>query len=410
MTPTWTLTLAIALVSALLAGVVSALLARASATASTRVRLAAAETERDVLRDRVVDLEASVAGAAETSAALAPVREALTRVERHVDRIDRERVDQFAAVREALVRVGESSEAVGREAASLAGSLRASSVRGSWGEVQLRRVLEASGMLHRCDFDTQVSLPHPAGGVVRPDAVVALPGGRRCALDAKAPMERFLAAQSVDLPDAERAQHLRAHADALAGHVRTLAGKAYWRAIEPAPEFVIAFVPSEPVLAAALDHRPGLVEEALDARVVLASPATLHAVLRALAFAWQQDALADNARELLAVGTELHSRIGTLAEHTGRLGRSLRSSVEAYNRFVGTLESRVLVTARSMRDLGTGGEEIGSPAAVEATPRVLTAPELIAPETSAPQEVVAETVAPGQDALRPWVEVSAAGR
>ena len=198
--------------------------------------------------------------------------------------------------------------------------------------------------------------------------------------------------------------------EALAGHVRALSGKAYWRAIEPAPEFVIAFVPSEPVLAAALDHRPGLVEEALDARVVLASPATLHAVLRALAFAWQQDALADNARELLAVGAELHSRIGTLAEHTGRLGRSLRSSVEAYNKFVGTLESRVLITARSMRDLGTGGDEIGSPPAVEATPRVLTAPELIAPEMSDPRGVAAEPSAQEQDALRPRLEVSGAGR
>lgn len=410
MAPTWTLTVIVALLSAVVAAGVGALLARASVLASTRGRIAAAETERDVLRERVLDLEASVAESAETSAALAPVRDALTRVERHVDRIDRERVDQFAAVREALVRVSESSDAVGREAASLAGSLRASSVRGSWGEVQLRRVLEASGMLARCDFDTQVSLPHPTGGVVRPDAVVALPGGRRCVLDAKAPMERFLAAQALDVDDAERAAHLKAHAEALAGHVRTLSSKAYWRAIEPAPEFVIAFVPSEPVLAAALDHRPGLVEEALDARVVLASPATLHAVLRALAFAWQQDALADNARELLAVGAELHSRIGTLAEHTGRLGRSLRSSVEAYNKFVGTLESRVLITARSMRDLGTGGDEIGSPPAVEATPRVLTAPELIAPEMSNPRGVAAEPSAQEQDALRPRLEVSGAGR
>jgi DNA recombination protein RmuC len=340
-------------------------------------RTAAVATERDLLRERVVDLEGSLAEDLETAALLAPLKEALLRVESHVTELERDRLQQFGSLRTVLARVEGETQALGRATASLAGSLRSSTVRGTWGEVQLRRVLEASGMIARCDFDEQVSALSSHGRGVRPDVVVNLPGDRRLVVDAKAPMAAFLDAQGEDRPDDERAALLDEHAAALARHVESLAAREYWAAFSSTPEMVVCFVPSDAMLAAALAARPALHERALARRVVLVGPGSLLALLRTVAFTWQQDALSQSARELLELGRELHRRLGTLGSHTAKVGRSLQSSVEAYNAMVGALESRVLVTARRMTELGVVTDELEQLRPVEVGPRPLTAQELI---------------------------------
>ena len=341
------------------------------------VELATASAERDLLRERVVDLEASLSEDAETAAMIAPLRASLEAVARQVHDLERERGDQFARVATELTRVQSSTSELRSQTATLVGSLRASSVRGSWGEVQLRRVLEVSGLLARCDFDEQVTGVTSDGRGVRPDVVVRLPGDKQLVVDAKAPMSSFLAAQGDDVTDDERTGLLAAHARSLRGHVDTLAAKAYWSALPVSPEMVVCFVPGEALLAAALAHDPGLHEHALRRRVVLASPGTLLALLRTVAFTWQQDALTEHARELLTVGRELHERMGQLGRHASAMGSALRRSVEAYNGFVGSLESRVLVSARRMEQLGLVDSPVDPVVPLTATPRPLTAVELL---------------------------------
>lgn len=351
--------------------------AQLKAAAAYGARTAAAEAERDVLRERVVDLEASLGESSETAALLAPLRASLDTVARQVHDLERDRGDQFARVATELSRVRTSTTELGDRTATLVGSLQASSVRGAWGEVQLRRVLELSGLLARCDFDEQPTLTGPDSRRLRPDVVVHLPGGKDLAVDAKAPMTSFLAAQAEDLDDVERRRLLGAHATALRGHVDTLAERGYWAALPVSPEMVVCFVPTEAMLTTALAADPGLHDHALRRRVVLASPATLFALLRTVAFAWQQEALAGNARELLAVGRELHDRLGQLGRHTAALGSALRRSVETYNAFVGSLESRVLVSSRRMQEMGLVDQAHPTLEPVTTTPRPLTALELL---------------------------------
>lgn len=356
-----------------LGALVGALVAHLAAQA----RVAAARAERDGLRERVDELAAVHEDDSRTAAALAPMGEVLRRVSRKVEELERDRVDQFASVREALGRVEQTTTRVGHEASSLASSLRVSSVRGAWGEVQLRRVLEVSGMLARSDFDEQAKGVTAAGRDVRPDVVVHLPGGKHLVVDAKAPMSHWLQAQAEDIDPGERERLLEGHAASLRAHVDALAGKAYWTAFDPSPEMVVCFVPSDATLAAALARVPGLHEEAMTSKVVLVSPSTLLALLRTVAFAWQQDTVTSEARELLTIGRELYARLGNLGEHATRMGRSLQRSVEDYNRLVGSLESRVLVSARRMQELGLATDEIDPVAPVAVSPRPLTAPELL---------------------------------
>lgn len=347
-------------------------------------RLAAASAQRDALRERVADLTVAAERAADeraeqarhTAGELAPLAESLRRVETQVHALERERGEQFARVALELSRVQSSTDGLREQTASLVGSLSSSTVRGSWGEVTLRRVLEASGMLARCDFDTQVT-GSVEGAVVRPDVVVHLPGDKHLALDAKAPMTEYLAAHTDGLTAAERTARLRAHARALRRHVEALATKGYWAAFEGTPEFVVCFVPGEGMLAAALEADPSLHEHAMRRGVVLAAPATLLALLRTVATAWRQDSLAEGARELLTLGQELYARIGTVGRHTQALGEVLGRAVTAYDALVGSVESRLLVTARRMDALGLGdGAPVASVTRVEAGPRSVVAPEL----------------------------------
>lgn len=342
-----------------------------------RAETAALGAERAVLRERLADHQAATEDDARTAAALAPLGETLRRVSLQVEQLERDRMSQFASVRDALGRVEDTTTRVGREASSLASSLRVSSVRGAWGEVQLRRVLEVSGMLAHCDFEEQAKGATPGGREVRPDVVVHLPGEKHLVVDAKAPMSHWLQAQAEEIDPAEQDRLLEAHAASLRSHVASLSGKAYWSAFDPSPEMVVCFVPSDATLAAALSRAPGLHEEAMTDRVVLASPGTLLALLRTVAHAWQQDSVTREAQELLAVGRELYTRLATLGDHASRMGRSLQRSVEDYNRLVGSLESRVLVSARRMGEIGLSTEAIDEVAPVTTTPRPLTAPELL---------------------------------
>jgi DNA recombination protein RmuC len=363
----------IALVAGLLIGAAATAAFGRSLLLARQARLTA---ERDLLRSRVSDLESAAAGDRELTSVLSPLRDSLARVERQVATLERDRVDQYARLGHQLQTVAATGEALRDQTAALAGALRSSNSRGTWGETQLRRVVEHAGMLARVDFTEQQSATAPDGRTARPDLVVHLPGGKHLVVDSKAPMTAFLDACAQDDPGA-RARLLAAHAKALRGHVDTLASRAYWQTFSPSPEMVVCFVPGDAILAAALDTDPGLHEDAMAKRVVLASPATLMALLRTVAYTWQQDALAGNARALFEVGRELYERLGTLGSRTTKLGTALHRAVEDYNALVGTLEHRVLVTARRMRDLDLTSAELASPEVVETTPRPLTAVELL---------------------------------
>ena len=362
-----------ALVGLLIGAVVTALLARIVMGGRT----AALSTERDLLRERVVDLEATVSEDAQTASVLAPLRDALGRVERQVSTLERDRAEQFSQLGERLSHVTSTTDALRAQTASLAGSLNASTVRGTWGEVQLRRVLEHAGMLARCDFDEQVSAVSSHERGIRPDVVVRLPGDKCLVVDAKSPMTAFLAAQADQVAATERERLLSAHATSLRSHVDALAAKAYWSAFTTTPEMVVCFVPGDSILAAAVSAEPGLFDHAMSRKVVLASPGTLLALLRTVAFTWQQDALTASARQLLELGNTLYSRLGSLGTHATKMGASLQKSVESYNALVGALESRVLVTARKMQDLGLVEAVIPEVQPIEQAPRPLTAAELL---------------------------------
>lgn len=373
----------VTLLTGLVVGVApGAALAWAWVRARLLARVAGAESERDLLRQQVGHLEDTRAADEAARLLLAPLSETIGRVERQVGTLERDRVHQFGELAERLSAVGRSTESLRSETASLASALNASTVRGAWGELQLRRVLELSGLLPRCDFDEQVSAVSRHGVTVRPDAVIHLPGQRHVVVDSKAPMSHFLQAQGEGVGETERAELLAAHATALRRHIESLAAKAYWTAFDRTPEVVVCFVPGEAVLGAALADDPGLYEHALSRKVVLASPGTLFAVLRTIGAIWQQDALEQNARELLRLGQELHARLKTLGEHVTGMGQSLTRSVEQYNRFVGTLESRVLVTARRMHEIDLVSEDAPALEPITAAPRPLSAPELLLPSSS----------------------------
>jgi DNA recombination protein RmuC len=333
--------------------------------------------ERDLLRERVTDLECTTQQDRELTATLAPLASALTRVEDQVRTLERDRVTQYAQLGEQLQAVRTDSAALRSQTAALAGALRSPNARGSWGEVQLRRVVEHAGMLARVDFTTQAVAVGPDGAGVRPDLVVHLPGGKHVVVDAKAPLAAFLEASEAPDDGRRQLEAAAAHARALRGHVDTLAGKEYWRAFDPTPEVVVCFVPGEAFLASACTADPALLEYAMSRRVVLATPTTLLALLRTVALTWQTEAVTGSARELFTLGRELYQRLATLGAHTGRLGRSLQRSVEDYNALVGTLERRVLVTARRMRDLDVTDLDLPGADVIEAAPRPLTAVELL---------------------------------
>ena len=327
---------------------------------------------------------------------LAPVRTQLEQVGSRVEAMERERAAQHAALAEQLRAGAQAERELRRTTSALAGALRSRSSRGVWGEVELARVLEASGMMPHIDFVEQRTVGTLAAGAgapprsrvrtpddaARPDVVVHLPGGGHLALDAKVPMDSYLRAAGLDAADGaepdprERSELLAAHARALRAHVDELARRRYDRALGSSPELVVLFVPAEPILAAALEADPVLMEHALDRGVALTSPASLLALLRTCASAWARTAVNEDARELVELGRTLFERLGTVAGHLDALGSSLTRSVSAYNRAVASMESRLLVTARSFEALGDPAASPRPVAADDAQVRVFTAPEL----------------------------------
>jgi len=249
--------------------------------------------------------------------------------------------------------LSETQQRLQSETRNLVTALRAPATRGRWGELQLRRVVELAGMLEHCDFDEQVTVTGDEGRV-RPDMIVHLPGARCVVVDAKVPLQAFLdATESVD--DEARRTHFVSHARQLRTHVDSLAKKAYWEQFETSPEFVVAFVPGDPLLSAALEHDPTLFEHALASHVVLATPTNLIAILRTVAAGWQQETMADKAREVQQLGRELYKRLATFGDHLARTGKGLASAVDAYNKAVGSLEKSVMPQARRFNELGVVG-------------------------------------------------------
>lgn len=315
--------------------------------------------------------ELHVASAA-TARAVEPVRESLDRFDNRLRDLESSRIEWHAQLREQVESVRVTGEALRRETASLSTALRRPEVRGRWGEMHLRRTAELAGMIEHCDFDLQVATD---GGRLRPDMVVRLVGGRHIVVDSKVPLDAFLDATAAESPD-HRDHHLDRHARQLRVHVDQLAAKSYWRQFDSAPQFVVLFVPGEAFLSAALEADAGLLEHAADRQVVLASPTTLVALLRTVALAWTQESLADNAREIHRVASELYERLGTVARHVDKVGSSLDRAVSSYNDAVASVESRLLVSARRLHDLKVDENPPFQPRVIETTPRVMTAPEL----------------------------------
>ncbi len=316
-----------------------------------------------------------------------PLKETLARVEAQLRESDDARTRSHAALAEQVHLARGVSEQLRNQTQALVTALRRPEARGRWGEMQLRRVVELAGMSARCDFDEQVSVAAADGTVLRPDMVVHLAGGKNIVVDSKVSLAAYLEAAEAD-DEVLRSARLDAHARHLRDHVDRLAGKAYWAPLSPSPEFVILFIPGEAFLAPALERDPGLLEYALARRVHIATPTTLVTMLRTAQYAWQQAALSDNARAVFDLGRELHDRLSGLGRHMDRLGRTLTSAVSAYNQTVGSLENRVLVSARRLNELGVVGAELAAPGVVEEQTRALAAPELSAAGDDRPVELV----------------------
>jgi DNA recombination protein RmuC len=307
-----------------------------------------------------------------------PLKLTLARVEAQLRDTELARQSSHAALTEQVKFSIATSDQLRVQTQSLVTALRRPEARGRWGEMQLHRVVELAGMSARCDFDEQVSVPDPRldGAMVRPDMVVRLAGGKNIVVDSKVSLAAYLEAAEAPGDDVRDAR-LAAHARHLKDHVDQLAAKSYWAALSPSPEFVVLFIPGEAFLAPALEHDPGLLEYAMGRKVHIATPTTLVTMLRTAQYAWQQAALSENARAVFDLGRELYDRLNGLGGHVDAVGKALTNAVTSYNRAVGSLESRVLVTARKLNQLGVTDASIEQARPVEVSVRALSAPELV---------------------------------
>ena len=279
-----------------------------------------------------------------------PIREALTKTEVQMQAIERDRIDAFATIKAQMEGVAVGQHSLSRETRNLVTALRRPEVRGQWGEITLRRLVELSGMAAHVDFTEQPHLMTDAGAI-RPDMVVHMPAKRDIVVDVKTPLDAYLAAIEA-LDEAERSTQLRRHAQLVGARVRELSSKQYWAQFKSSPDFVVLFLPGDQFLSAALQENHGLIDEALRQNVMLATPTSLVALLKTVSFGWKQTALADNAAEIRQLGEEIYKRLAVFGDHLGRLGKSLGSSVDTFNKAVGSLEQQVLPAARRFPDLG----------------------------------------------------------
>ncbi len=279
-----------------------------------------------------------------------PIREALARSEAQIQSIERDRIDAFAAIKTQMETLASGQSLLSRETRNLVTALRRPDVRGQWGEITLRRLVELSGMSAHVDFTEQPHRPTESGAI-RPDMIVHMPERRDIVVDVKTPLDAYLAAVEAQSEE-ERGAQLRRHAQLVGARVRELASKQYWSQFEQSPDFVVLFLPGDQFLSAALQENPGLIDESLRQNVMLATPTSLVALLKAVAYGWKQAILADNAIEIRRLGEELYKRLAVFGEHLGRLGKSLGNSVESFNKAVGSLEQQVMPAARRFPELG----------------------------------------------------------
>ena len=312
-------------------------------------------------------------------AMVAPIRDALERVQAQLHTSERDRLAATSALDEHLAQLRLTADGLRSETGQLVTALRAPQVRGRWGELQLERAVEAAGLVEHIDFITQPTASNE-DGVLRPDLVVNLVGGKHVVVDSKVAFSGYLEAMESRDP-ATRKARLKAHARHLRQHVDDLGGKAYWQRFQPSPEFVVCFVPADAFLDAALQQDPSLLEYAFDRNVILATPSTLVALLRTIGHTWRQQALAENTRQVSELGRQLYQRLSTMGSHLDKLGRSLTSAVDSFNQTVGTVEGRVLVSARRLAELSVVDERseggLPTPGQILSTTRSLTAEELL---------------------------------
>lgn len=346
----------------------------------TRSRSAAAEARVTELRAAVRERDERADRDSAVLRELAPVRQEIVRMRATVDEIETERLQLHGRLSEQLREQAAAGVELRESTTQLAAAMRSSTARGGWGEAQLQNLLESAGLVEHIDVDYQYTV-RGDNGTQRPDAVVRLPGGHAIVIDAKAPMSRYLDAMAVPQPGDQHDQKRRhdflvAHAQLVRGHIDALAKRDYPAVVDGSAQLTIAYLPSEAALSAALNADGSLLDYAFAKGVALASPTSLWAILRAVAASWRQQRVDDSAAEVLALSTELYRRLCTAATHLAKLGRSLKSSVDAYDQFVASLESRVLPTARKLADLDAAGRTIEAPERIDRVPRSVTAPEL----------------------------------
>jgi DNA recombination protein RmuC len=325
---------------------------------------------------QALNADAAQRNGAELSRLVAPLQASLLKVEEQVAAVERDRIRAYAGMHEQVRSMHATSEQLRVETAQLVTALRAPQVRGRWGEHQLRRIVELAGLVEHCDFTEQQTTANE-DGTLRPDLVITLTGGKHVVVDAKAPFAAYLEAMEAR-DDAVRQSRLAAHARALKGHIDALSAKRYPLRFSPSPEFTVLFVPADTFLDAALQQEPTLLEHAFARDIVVATPSTLIALLRTIAYTWRQDALAANAASVRDLGRELHARLSVMGGHVTKLGASLTHAVDAYNKTVASFESRVLVTARRFEDLHVTTDHLDGLAQVEQLTRQPQAPELVA--------------------------------
>jgi DNA recombination protein RmuC len=305
-----------------------------------------------------------------------PIKESLKNFDSKIHSLEKARVGAYEGLHQQVRSLLEIQNKLRDETSNLVKALGTPRVRGRWGEIQLKRVVEIAGMLDYCDFYKQQSVTTEEGRL-RPDLIVKLPGGKNIIVDAKAPLSGYL--ESIDATNEKtRLEKLDNHARHIREHITALGRKSYWDQFQPAPEFVILFLPGETFFSAALERDPSLIEQGVEKRVILSTPTTLIAVLRAVAYGWRQEKLAENAKAISDLGKELYKRIGDMSGHIADIGSKLRKAIESYNNAIGSLETRVLVSARRFKEFEASGtaKQIETPASIEITPRQLQAPEL----------------------------------
>ena len=352
-----------------------------------------AETRlREARTEAVADLDARKHGVEQL---LAPLARTLEQVDREIKQTERHRIETTATLIQRIASLDTTGQELRSQTGRLVDALKRPGVRGRWGELQLKRVIELAGMVEHCDFQEQTTITSAEDRRIRPDVVVRLPGGKHVVVDAKAPLDAYL--KALDAPDETSRQALLAdHAKQVRTHVCQLAAKGYAAHVQPGPDFVVMFLPGEMFFSAALEQDPSLIEFGVEQRVIPASPTTLIALLRAVAYGWQQQAMEENAKKISELGRNLYESVRVLGGHFDALGSRLKSSLEAYNQAVGSLEGNVLVKARRFKEFqaANGSEEIKALEPIDRVPRMLQAPELTDGLPFHDAEVTVEEVEP----------------